>query len=220
VLHGVVDFNKSCEHFRNRFMPPRGLPVWYHRCTECGFLFTAQFDGWSHDDWKREVYNSEYALVDPDAAQVRPLNNIGLVTDVSRQLGSKRILDYGGGDGTLGINLCERCFDAQWWDVFYDQPRPSGDFDLITCFEVFEHTPTPKETLSDLLSFLRPGGSVLFSTLLLEPQAPHDCSHWYIAPRNGHVSIHSAKSLASLFGEGWTLQTVSEVYHLAQWTGR
>ncbi len=38
-------------------------------------------------------------------------------------------------------------------------------FDLITCMEMLEHVPQPRQMLATLASLVRPGGSVLVSTL-------------------------------------------------------
>jgi len=218
-LFGVVDFNKTCEVRNGTSLPLSGVPVWYYRCPDCGFLFTAQFDDWTPGQWKERIYNAEYGSVDPEGIDARPRGNAQFGADVAHRVGARRLLDYGGGAGLLSQLLVEACFDSWSWDMLHDTARPDGDFDLISCFEVFEHTPTPRETLADLLSFLRPGGVVLFSTLTLGPLPFHDASHWYIAPRNGHVSIHSDDSLRLLFGDGWHVEKLSEAYHLARRVG-
>src|SRR5688572_1810116 len=68
-LFGVVDFHKNCEiaHGRN-VLSLSGVPVYYHRCRSCGFIFTVAFDHFSPGDFAREIYNDEYRLVDPDFA--------------------------------------------------------------------------------------------------------------------------------------------------------
>jgi SAM-dependent methyltransferase len=213
VLSGVVDIAKSCE-CRNKPYALKGAPVSYHRCERCGFTFTTAFDHWSPDDWKREIYNVDYGAADPDQATgSRARGNVAAVADVARALGSRRILDYGGGDGLLARILTEGFFDAHSWDPLADERKPDGDFDLITAFEVFEHIAAPREGLAELLAFLRPGGAVFFSTMT---QEMWDTGHWYCAPRNGHVSLHTPTSLALLFGEGWALQMPVAGYWLAR----
>ncbi len=211
-LHGVVDFNKSCES-RNRPDVLRGEAVWYHRCAECGFLFTSQFDGWTPGQWRREVYNDEYTAVDPEQASgARVKRDLTTTANYARQIDATRILDFGGGNGLLSRLLCEAFFDAQTYDPLFDDERPPGDFDLITAFEVLEHTTTPKQTLAEIGAWLRPGGIVLFSTLTDETW---DCGHWYCAPRNGHVSLHSRKSLHRLF-DGWEVEHFNIGVHRAR----
>ena len=43
-LFGVVDFHKSCEDRRGPPLPLSGVPIYYYRCPNCGFLFTTAFD--------------------------------------------------------------------------------------------------------------------------------------------------------------------------------
>ena len=42
--------------------------------------------------------------------------------------------------------------------------RP-GEFDLVTCMEMLEHVPDPASTLAALAQLVRPGGSVVVSTI-------------------------------------------------------
>jgi hypothetical protein len=201
ALHGVVDFNKTCEVHRGRFFPLSGVPVWYHRCTNCQFLFTEQLDHWNTDMFRQHIYNGSYADVDPDANGARARANSGPLINFVRQVNAKRLLDYGGGDGTLARILVENGFDAVSWDPMRDDKPapPAGGFDLVTAFEVLEHTPTPLQTSEQVLSFLHAGGLFLFSTLTLDALSPQSCDNWYIAPRNGHISIHTSRSLDLLF---------------------
>lgn len=216
-MHGVVDFNKSCEIERGLALELSGVPVWYYRCSSCGFLFTRDLDGFSIEDWRKHIYNDGYALVDPDHAGARAEANAPLVRSIVEQLGltdaglaailmaRRSWLDYGSGNGTLTGLLADLPIDRAAWDPFQGPDgtsgdRPEGQFDLVTAFEVLEHTPTPFETARDALGFVRPGGALLFSTLVCD-ELPAQKMDWpYLAPRNGHVSIHSTRSLDILFG--------------------
>jgi hypothetical protein len=66
----VVDFNKCAGFY---CFGPADVSVNYHRCSECGFLFTAFFDDWSPEDFRRFIYNGDYRLVDPEYEAVRPI---------------------------------------------------------------------------------------------------------------------------------------------------
>ena len=83
----------------------------------------------------------------------------GIVANFVTRAPGIRILDYGGGNGRLAQHLVARGLNASSWDVMAaDQHRPlAGNFDLVTCFEVMEHTTTPIETFAEILSFLTPG---------------------------------------------------------------
>jgi 2-polyprenyl-6-hydroxyphenyl methylase/3-demethylubiquinone-9 3-methyltransferase len=50
-LYGVVDFHKACNHA----LALAGIPVYYHRCRGCGFVFTTAFDGFSAEDFARLI---------------------------------------------------------------------------------------------------------------------------------------------------------------------
>ncbi len=200
-LDCVVDFNKTCQTINGRFFPLGGVPVWYHRCNNCRFLFTEQLDRWTVETFRKYIYNADYVLVDPDVSGARARANAGPLLEFARQFNAKRVLDYGGGDGTLARILSESGFDAASWDPMRDdtQPPPAGSFDLVTAYEVLEHVTAPIQTCRQALGFLRAGGLFLFSTLTLDDLAPQSCDNWYIAPRNGHISIHTSRSLDLLF---------------------
>ena len=218
-LHGVCDFNKSCEIHRGRFFELAGNPVWYRRCATCGFIFTTYFDRLSTDEWKREIYNSEYNQFDPDGADgSRARANATRTLDMAHHTGAAHILDYGGGNGMLARMLIEAHSDCISWDILLDEgPPPVGPFDLVTAFEVLEHTPTPIETCGEALSRVRSGGAFLFSTLTLDDLPSQAMDHFYIAPRNGHVSIHTKDSLRRLFDRfGWRVEHLSDAFHVAR----
>ena len=199
-LYGVVDFNKNCEARRNPgVLALAGVPVYYHRCAACGFLFTVAFDGFTEADFGRNVYNEEYLLVDPDFPAERPRANAAMIAEFFAASKDLRILDYGGGNGLLASLLRERgfarvdCYDPV---VPEHAARPTGRYDLIVCFEVVEHAPDPAATFRDLAGFLEPAGMVIFSTLVQpEDIDAEGVGWWYVAPRNGHVSLHSTESL-------------------------
>jgi SAM-dependent methyltransferase len=226
-LHGVVDFNKSCELQRGLVLPLLGMPIWYRRCASCGFVFTRMFDGFTQEDWKREVYNVRYLEIDPDYASVRAEANAPLVASIAGQLGltdpaygtimieRPRLLDYGSGNGKLTELLACLPADCAAWDPLGPGEKPDRQFDLVTAFEVFEHTTTPVETAREALAFIRPGGALLFSTLVCDDLGPQEMN-WYIAPRNGHVSIHSTKSLdLMLSGLGFGTRHLTPNIHMA-----
>lgn len=219
-LHGVVDFNKHCELARGRLFPMAGIPIWYHRCPLCGFLFTAQFDHWTPELFRQYIYNADYPHVDPDYAEVRARANLPAMIDLVARTKALRALDYGGGNGLLAALLRDQGVDAVSWDAMTSDwvaRPPLGGFDLVSAYEVLEHAVRPRETLADILDFVKKDGVFVFTTLTLDALEPRDCDHWYIAPRNGHVSIHTTKSLDWLFGLfGWTVDHITLGRHIAR----
>jgi SAM-dependent methyltransferase len=219
LLFGVVDFNKSCEEARGRRLLLSGIPVYYWRCERCGFAFTTAFDGWGLEGFRQYIYNSDYALVDPDYAEARPAGNARLVADAfggSRD--SIRILDYGGGAGLLAERLRTEGFEAVTYDPFSEfDAMPSERFDLTTCFEVLEHVPDPRATVAAIVASLKEEGAILFSTLV-QPVAfaSEGLRWWYAAPRNGHISLYSAAALKHLFEPfGMKVASFNGALHMA-----
>jgi SAM-dependent methyltransferase len=198
-LFDVVDFNKSCQEAQNQFIARSGIPIYYNLCPECGFLFTTAFDSWSNIEISKNIYNSNYALVDPDFSEVRPVANASLV---KKMLGSGyesiSILDFGGGSGRFRDAMKDGGFkNTNSYDPYHaDHKLPQETYDLITAFEVMEHAVRPIETLRTITRLLKPRGVVLFSTLL-QPSDIHSIrlNWWYVAPRNGHISLFSAPAL-------------------------
>jgi len=220
-IHGCVDAGRSCEISRGTYMQLSGIPIYYHRCLHCGFLFTVAFDDWTFDDFRKNIYNEGYAKADPDYADgSRARANAAMTASFFDQLGVRRVLDYGGGDGITAAELRVKGFDAHSWDPIVDRQRDlpaPGTFDLVTAFEVFEHTPTPADTACVALSFLGPNGRLIFSTLLMNELPRQATDHWYIAPRNGHISLHTSTSLATLFAKlRRTVRSFNTNLHVAE----
>lgn len=219
---GAVDANKSCN---NAPLPPAGVMVPYHRCTSCGFLFTALYDGWEGADFTREIYNDDYVIVDPDFAGARPLANAAEMEKLlAPRRGSIRLLDYGGGTGAFARRMIELGFDAASYDPFYDRgalaPRLGEKFELIHCREVLEHTPQPHDFARDLARFLAPDGMIYMSTTVQPDDIFRINLAWdYAAPRNGHISLFTHQSLAIVWqGLGLNFGSFGQFHHIA-WRG-
>ena len=188
---------------RGLHLPPSGIPIYYHLCDACGFLFAPEFATWTQDDFAQRVYNDLYLEIDPDFREVRPrINAEGLIKMFPDPRGIRH-LDFGGGEGFLSRRLRDAGWDSRTYDPYAGsgEPLPPGArFDLITSFEVFEHVPDPLRLMRDLDSLLADYGVLMFSTMLSDDHVrrPRRIDWWYIAPRNGHISIYARKSLDHL----------------------
>jgi SAM-dependent methyltransferase len=220
-LHGVVDFQKSCAEAQGVWLPLAGVPIYYHRCTNCRFLFTAAFDDWTTDQFKAHIYNDGYKTVDPDYETTRPRANADVVAQLWNAIkGQTRVLDYGGGNDVFCSVMRERGFIAA---VTYDPMvpefarRPDGKFDLVTSFETMEHLPDPLAGIGVMLEFAAEQGLVFFTTYARPADSePLGMNWWYIAPRNGHVSIFTKQALVLAFERyGYKVVSFSDNIHLA-----
>ncbi len=221
-LFGVVDFNKHCvTPGHPPLLPLSGVPVYYRRCGRCSFLYTDAFDDWSVEDFRAHIYDDEYARLDPEYALVRPRDNASLVEKFWGELRSNlRVLDFGGGNDALCATLRAKGFAAA---VTYDPivpefaRRPEGKFDLVTCFETIEHMPDPVAGIGAIVEQAAEPGMVLYSTSL-QPNDLHiyGLSWWYVAPRNGHVSMFTKESLAAAWGRyGYKTISFNNCFHCA-----
>ncbi len=208
-----LDFFKFCSPTNPFAFGFAGIPVEYRRCRDCGFIFTDFFDDWSPEEFATHVYNSDYPLIDSEYADIRPGN---IAATMAERLAAWRdvdILDYGSGSGAFAERMGERgFFNITNYDPFSSPVRPESKFSLITCFEVIEHTVSPRACLQDMASLLAPGGCIVFS----QPLQPDNIQEirgawWYVGPRNGHASIFTADALSRLASD------CGLVFHRGDW---
>ncbi len=219
---GDVDFNKSCEDRNSMRLPKTDTLVRYFLCAGCGFCFAPEFLQWSDDRFKKVIYNGDYVLVDPDYLGVRPQWNADFI---EQHFGSVRArvthLDYGGGNGLLSRLLCARGWRSISFDDFVEgrpQLKQLSTYDLVTTFEVFEHVADPQRLMGALSKVTHPESLIVFTTVLSDGFiAPGTgLNWWYLAPRNGHVSLYSKKSLALLLRQhGYEYYPLDDVTHVA-----
>jgi 2-polyprenyl-6-hydroxyphenyl methylase/3-demethylubiquinone-9 3-methyltransferase len=193
-----IDANRSCADSNGRVFPLSSRTISYLRCRRCGFIFTPDFDACSDKEISEQIYNSEYIIADPEFRTVRPktMSEV-MIKEIGMLKSSISALDYGGGNGTFAGLMSQAGFFYQCCDPYFGMSvEPAHQFDLVTAFEVMEHTLDPKVTLKTMLSYLKPDGLIWLSTAL-QPRNVKP-SWWYIGPRNGHFSIFSEQSLIEL----------------------
>jgi len=218
-LYDVVDFHKSCGDITGRRTGLSGTSIYYSQCSHCHFIFAPQCYVWTQQDFAQKIYNSEYGLFDPDFLQNRPLANAHLVEKMyGNQKRAIAHLDFGGGDGVLSQTLLAAGWDSKSYDPYFNKEAlpNAGSIDLITAFEVFEHSPAINELCKNLCFLLKEKGVILFSTLLSDGNVSDQerLNWWYAAPRNGHISLFSKKSLEILaVKNGLEFMSYSENLH-------
>jgi hypothetical protein len=212
-LFDVVDFNKFCNHQPYNF-GLSGQPVYYLRCLECGFIFTRHCDNWSKETFAERIYNADYIKVDGEYADTRPKREAARFVASVPNAANLSVLDFGSGTGVFSRHAASLgVANIASYDPFSTPTKPAGEFDVATAIEVLEHTPDPLNTVSEILSFMKDDCVILFTTLL----QPNDicevrAKHWYIGPRNGHISIYNGRSLSRLGSRLGLSFTIDEPY--------
>jgi hypothetical protein len=221
TLFGVLDFNNCCLEHQGIREPLSGVPIYYRRCGNCGFLFTDALDDWSEAQFKSNIYNDKYLTFDPDYQSSRPLGNAQMVMQLWGQHRAKlRVLDFGGGNDVFSAALRAGGFaEAVTYDPMVAEyaRRPEGKFDVVTCFETLEHLPDPLAAVAHILEFLAEPGLVCFTTLLQPADLINQgLNWWYAAPRNGHISLFSRDALALTWSRhGYKLMSSKDHLHFA-----
>jgi 2-polyprenyl-6-hydroxyphenyl methylase/3-demethylubiquinone-9 3-methyltransferase len=195
----LVDFNKCCFIVDSYPFGLAGVGVRYLRCDTCRFIFTADFDRWTPEDFAKHVYNADYIKVDGEYAEIRPRHSAEYIASKLKDFHALRILDYGSGGGVFANEMRTVGFrDVCSYDPFSSPKLPTGQFDVVTSFEVLEHSADPVSTLKSISSLLTPEGLAVIQTGI----QPDDIDvirgrWWYIAPRNGHISIFTLRALSA-----------------------
>jgi SAM-dependent methyltransferase len=219
----AVDFAKNCCEPAGLVLPRTGRTVTYYRCADCGFIFTTFCDGFSPEDFAREIYNDGYARVDPLYRSIRPEANARLLREVIADAcgfaAPPRLLDHGAGSGALARLLGDRAA-VHSYDPFSAglAAPPAGRFEVVFSAEVIEHVTRSLDALAAMRDLLAPGGVMLFSTMVPPPDiAEVRAAWWYISPRNGHISIYTHRALELACAQSALRYTALSVeWHLAE----
>lgn len=188
----TIPFDKSCETDSDS-----GDPVEYLTCVDCGYAWAPELCAKPASWFAEHIYNADYGKFDPEydgTRAARQAQNIKFAYSFARA--RIRHLDFGSGEGLLTAKLKQAGFDSTSYDPFVHLEAPAGKFNLITCFEVFEHAPDPQRLFRHLASYLDDTGILIASTQLVSAGSLRHW--WYASPRNGHISLFSAKSLCIL----------------------
>jgi 2-polyprenyl-3-methyl-5-hydroxy-6-metoxy-1,4-benzoquinol methylase len=205
-LCGVVDFSRcGADHTVGRKVEPySGVPIYYYRCGQCGFTFTRALDNWIPEDFARHIYNADYERHDPDYKGARPIFNADLIAGSFPEMAHGKMLDFGSGLGLLEHELRARGFSqVTSYDPYTANQRTSAlseKYQTVVAFEVFEHHPDPHALMDMMVQFMEEDGAILFSTLII-PESVVETGidrWWYCAPRNGHISFFTSRSIATI----------------------
>jgi SAM-dependent methyltransferase len=141
-----------------------------------------------------DTYYDEGAASDGDRVTVDGVERFGahIAALAGDGRGTLRVLDFGGGDGSIAIDVARRMIrghvtNADVTIVDFHEPAPcppsvwarsvrelddvSGAFDLIIASAILEHVPAAGATLAALVSRLAPGGTFYARTPWMAPLA-------------------------------------------------
>jgi len=94
-----------------------------------------------------------------------------------------------------------------------DGPFHASSFDAITCFHVFEHLYKPREVLTKVSEWLKPGGIFYVLVPNIDSAGAHIFrSYWYALELPRHVFHYSPKSL-SMMAQSVGLEVLSLTTH-------
>lgn len=157
----------------------------------------------------REIYNNEYwRKVDTEDRSGKTLIRIKALGIRERS----RILDYGCGSGKSTGCLQKAGYDACGHDitenfeyrknVYNSIGKIKGIFDVIIAIEVLEHLTNPKQFFRNINKLVNKNSILFLTTTFYDVKQGKD--FWYIAPRNGHISIFTKRFLLLLArAYGW-----------------
>lgn len=218
---GRKDFNSTCEDGKGgRVFPESPWCLEYYLCQWCGFVWTEGFDGWSQSDFSLRLYNSEYYRADPEMDGTRTKRCALWFHELTnRDKDAARILDYGAGTGGFVEELKRLGYaDVVGYDPFFkNEPMPAPSFDYVTAFEVVEHIPHDKqhEFFYDIKRLMSKSEHAI-ALVSTDLRKDTDGIDWhYVAPRNGHISLHSRDSLRTAAHKaGLRLLSLSSMIHV------
>ena len=170
--------------------------VKYFFCSNCGHIQTEK------PYWLDEAYNNPINDSDTGILQ-RNLNYSNRLAPLLwKEFGKRgKYLDWAGGYGVFVRLMRDIGFDFSWSDSYTAnifaknfEPSENDKFDLITCFEVFEHLYSP---IQELESLLTKAENILISTELFDDNNIPNEDEWYYynAKHGQHISFYSYKTL-------------------------
>jgi 2-polyprenyl-3-methyl-5-hydroxy-6-metoxy-1,4-benzoquinol methylase len=217
-------FSAECKICRSRDVEPYTNPIvdrmgyLFYRCRACELIFV-------HPLPKMEFYE-DYTIRSMGEAEV-VWNNHYLECIQEHATGTGRLLEVGFGNGSFLQLAHEHGWEVHGIDLsavlvkharelglpnivqnsVEGQAYPDGHFDVVAAFNLLEHVPDPRETLTEFVRILRPGGLLIILTPNISA-----AMHQYVERMFGandplgeawipphHVSYFNKKNLRRLF---------------------
>ena len=167
----------------------------YYQCPNCGFMQTEE------PHWLLEAYAS--AITDLDLGPInRAITGARIVESVIILAfdPNANFIDWGGGYGVFTRLMRDKGYDFYWRDAYCQNlfakqfvARTNIKYELVTCFEVFEHYTEPMAEIETMLKF---SPNILFTTEVPPANLRAVTDWWYVAPEHGqHIAFYSVPSL-------------------------
>ena len=175
-------------------LPLLGRATAYFECQSCGYLQT-QSPYWLEEAYARPINDVDTGIM------WRNKVNVGRVIMTLVAYGCLRgkVVDYAGGYGILVRLLRDAGVDAAWRDKYCQNLLALGfeaadeNYDLLTAFEVIEHTVEP---VAELKYMLDVSPVVLMSTELVRTLKTPPSDWWYLGPEHGqHIGFFRLTTL-------------------------
>ena len=209
IFLGQVNVGRIYSHHHKYPFGKNANFIDYYLCSSCSFLYSPSWDDKDDKFWNENIYNEDYAKsVDPDFVEKRS-NDIAPVIhkiiDIFNKKEEFKIVDYRSGEAILGNLLKNEGIHVDSFDPYSKSSLSKKtinntnihQYDLLIAIEVFEHAVSPIELMEMLMQLANKDAKILFTTKI-RSEKNKDLEWPYIAPRNGHISIFSKKSLQVL----------------------
>jgi SAM-dependent methyltransferase len=181
----------------------------FHRCTDCTFVFTEDFDRATLD----RGLGMEGSWTGPGGGGYREYYLVKMLAD---ELDMRRFLLFGTGNTPTFARLLDEGVDVVGCDIspdvvahkksqhgdetFHtpDQLPPRRSFDGIVSVEVFEHFVEPKQSLALLFDRLNDGGVICGTTDFFPGTSIEDDNDPGYMSHEGHVAYWCERSLGRM----------------------
>ena len=172
----------------------------YFQCPHCGYVQT-ESPFWLEEAYSRTINDVDTGLL------MRSFWHRNVSSTLIYILFKHRgkFLDYGGGYGVFVRLMRDIGFDFYWQEKHTENLFAKGfefgesdqnPFELLTCFETFEHFVEPAIELENLLNFSQ---NILLSTEFIPDPVPSPDEWWYYGSEHGqHIGFFQKKTFEYL----------------------